>query len=74
MSQENTSTTPRSLTLDQLEVSPKTACVGCQNAVWHIANTKKGESLRVFCQLMHAIIDETMTVCDGTVMPPQKAE
>ena len=70
----------RSLTLDQLETLPETACVNCPNTVWHLVfkeekkNSKEGpkENLRVFCLLMHALIDERLTLCDGTMIFPQQ--
>lgn len=36
------------------------------NAVWHLILKGKKEELRVFCLLMHALIDESLTACDGT--------
>ena len=62
-----------SLTLAGLETLPKTACVGCPNAVWHMVRDGKKDNLQVFCRLMHALIDQPMTVCDGTEIFPKNA-
>nr|WP_300708742.1 hypothetical protein [uncultured Desulfovibrio sp.] len=66
--------TRRSITLESLETLPKTACVGCPNSVWHIVRDEKAkkDQVQVFCQLMHALIDKPMLVCDGTQIVPQE--
>lgn len=66
--------TRRSITLESLETLPKTACVGCPNSVWHIVRDEKAkkDQGQVFCQLMHALIDKPMLVCDGTQIVPQE--
>lgn len=59
----STSLTPRSRTLIKLGISPDTVCAVCPNAVWHQpAETKK---LRVFCTLMHVLVDGKLSECDG---------
>lgn len=66
--------TLRSITLESLETLPKTACVGCPNSVWHIVRDEKAkkDQVQVFCQLMHALIDKPLLVCDGTQIVPQE--
>lgn len=66
--------THRSITLESLETLPKTACVGCPNSVWHIVRDEKAKKgqVQVFCQLMHALIDKPLLVCDGTQIVPQE--
>lgn len=61
-----------SITLESLETLPKTACVGCPNSVWHMVRDEKARKgqVQVFCQLMHALIDKPMLVCDGTQIVP----
>lgn len=50
-------------------LSPNTVCVYCQNAVWHILKEKNRKiSLRVFCQVMHALIDGNIKACDGLMV------
>ena len=63
--------TIRSATLKQIKALPETACAGCPNAVWHLILKGKKEELRVFCLLMHALIDEPLTACDGTQIFPK---
>ena len=48
--------------LEDLENSPDTVCVNCPHAIWHITEKK---DLRVFCLVMHALIDENLKACDG---------
>ncbi len=67
--------TCRSLTLEKLETLPKSVCVGCPNAIWftELLEKEQKEHLKAFCLLMHAVITNPMTSCDGTeVMPAQK--
>lgn len=53
-----------SYTLSNLDSPPPdVACASCPSAVWHV--TKDTESLRVYCKLMFAIIDEWPLICDG---------
>ena len=68
------SPTYRSITLEKLETLPQTACVGCPNALWFIEHfqKEKREEVKVFCQLMHAVITNPMTSCDGTQVFPQQ--
>ena len=41
------------------------------NAVWHLTRSEnKKEKLRIFCLLMHALIDEPLTACEGTKIYP----
>ena len=50
-------------------LSPNTVCVYCQNAVWHILKEKnKKMALRVFCQVMHVLIDGNIAACDGLMI------
>lgn len=63
--------TNTSLTLKEVQALPETACVGCPNAVWHIALKGRKEHLRVFCRLMHALIDDLLTSCDGVSIYPK---
>ena len=65
--------TLRSTTLKQVKALPETVCVGCPNAIWQLALHGKKEHLQVFCLLMHALIDELMTACDGTQIFPKGA-
>ncbi|EIM63794.1 hypothetical protein [Desulfobacter postgatei] len=51
--------------LANLDHSPKTIYANCPNAVWHITEQDK---LRIFCRLMHALIDESLKACDGAMM------
>lgn len=65
--------TIQSVTLRQVKALPETACVGCPNAVWHLAAKDRKEHLRVYCLLMHALIDDPLIQCDGTqIFPSQK--
>ena len=49
---------PHSDTLRQAKALPETVCVNCPNAVWHLTRSEnKKEELRIFCLLMHALID-----------------
>lgn len=53
----------RSVTLEGLQgETPQTACANCQNAVWH--HLVQGD-LRLYCRVMHVLIDEQLTECDG---------
>lgn len=65
-----------SLTLSGVEEEtiPKTVCVGCPNAVWHMVRDGKKDNLRIFCRLMHALIDTPMTECDGRMLLPAQEE
>ena len=65
-----------SLTLSGVEEGaiPKTVCVGCPNAIWHMARDGKKENLRIFCRLMHALIDTLMAECDGRMLLPAQEE
>ena len=56
------------------ECIPKTVCVGCPNAVWHMAGDGKKDNLRIFCRLMHALIDTLMAECDGRMLLPAQEE
>ena len=57
----------KSKTLEMLNISPKTVCVDCQNAVWQSPTPalKGAPTVRVYCRLMHALVDENLTSCDG---------
>lgn len=61
----------RSATLKQAKALPETACVNCPNAVWHLTRKDRKEELRIFCLLMHALIDAPMAACDGTLIFPK---
>ncbi len=63
--------TIRSATLKQARALPETACVNCPNAVWHLTRRDRKEELRIFCLLMHALIDAPMAACDGTLIFPK---
>lgn len=65
-----------SLTLSGMEEGaiPKTVCAGCPNAVWHMTREGKKENLRIFCRLMHALIDTLMAECDGRMLLPAQEE
>ena len=65
-----------SLTLSGMEEGtiPKTVCAGCPNAVWHMVREGKKENLRIFCRLMHALIDTLMAECDGRMLLPAQEE
>ena len=53
----------RSVTLEGLQGEiPQTACANCQNAVWH--HLVQGD-LRLYCRVMHVLVDEMLTECDG---------
>ena len=60
----------KSLVLEGLAALPGTACVGCPNAIWQSVAVKDKESLRIFCLLMHAVIDEMINKCDGVTYQP----
>ena len=64
----------RSITLEKLETLPNSVCVACPNAVWFTERLKKEkrEEVKVFCQLMHAVITNEMSSCDGTLITPQQ--
>ena len=65
---KNESTT-RSEIFQQVKALPETACVNGPNAVWHLTRSEnKKEELRIFCLLMHALIDAPLTACDGARM------
>lgn len=69
---KNESTT-RSEIFQQVKALPETACVNCPNAVWHLTRSEnKKEELRIFCLLMHALIDAPLTACDGARMYLEK--
>ena len=69
---KNESTT-RSEIFQQVKALPETACVNCPNAVWHLTRSEnKKEKLRIFCLLMHALIDAPLTACDGARMYLEK--
>ena len=57
-------------TLRQCDKLPETACVDCPNAIWHLTAGSRA-NLRVFCLLMHALIDEPLRACDGTIIVPR---
>lgn len=65
--------TIRSEMFQQVKALPETACVNCPNAVWHLTRSEnKKEELRIFCLLMHALIDAPLTACDGARMYLEK--
>lgn len=66
--------TIRSATLREIQALPETACAGCPNAVWHLAAKDRKEDLRVYCLLMHALIDDLLIQCDGTHLFPQTSQ
>ena len=69
---KNESTT-RSEIFQQVKALPETVCVNCPNAVWHLTRSEnKKEELRIFCLLMHALIDAPLTACDGARMYLEK--
>ena len=57
--------TPKSRTLLRLEKMPDTVCAVCQNALWHTVKKANKPVARVYCNLMHALIDEQLVDCDG---------
>lgn len=66
---------PQSRTLATLGLSPKTACAGCQNAVWHVAISDSDpnyEAVRIYCKVMHVLVDEPLKMCDGAAPAPAK--
>ena len=65
--------TIRSEMFQQAKALPETVCVNCPNAVWHLTRSEnKKEELRIFCLLMHALIDAPLTACDGARMYLEK--
>jgi len=63
--------TIRSEMFQRVKALPETACVNCPNAVWHLTRSEnKKEKLRIFCLLMHALIDEPLIACEGTKIYP----
>ena len=60
-----TTITPRSRTLLRLEKTPDTVCAICPNALWHTVKKANKPVARVYCTLMHALIDEQLADCDG---------
>ena len=49
-------------TLKALGLSPDSICANCQHAVWHQTAPR---NVRIFCLLMHVLVDEPLTLCDG---------
>ena len=60
-----TTITPRSRTLLRLEKQPDTVCASCPNALWQSLQIKGKPGVRVYCTLMHVLVDELLTDCDG---------
>ena len=67
---EPTGVAKSSITLAAITDLPKTVCVTCPNAVWHITLANGQENLKAFCQVMHCLIDDPMVQCDGVEMIP----
>lgn len=57
--------TPMSRTLLRLEKTPATVCAVCPNALWHTVVKAHKPVARVYCNLMHALIDQELKDCDG---------
>lgn len=68
-SEQESSPITRSKTLASLRGPiPETVCANCQKALWHqIA----GGDVRVFCKIMHVLVDELLLECDGTAPAPK---
>ena len=47
---------------------PETACANCPKALWH---QTAGGDVRVFCKIMHVLVDELLLECDGTAPAPK---
>lgn len=56
----------KSRTLVALNATPNTICANCPNALWHVTDR---DDLRVFCRLMHVLMDEQLKQCDGNPNP-----
>lgn len=71
--QQSEAVKQKSKTLEMLNILPKTVCADCQNAVWQSPTpaAKGVPTARVYCRLMHALVDETLTVCDGQMPMPE---
>ena len=54
-------------TLKSLDLSPNSECADCQHAIWH----KTVRELRIFCRLMHVLVDEPLMLCDGKFISPE---
>ena len=67
----NTTTTPRSRTLLRLEMQPETVCATCPNAIWQSLRIKGTPGVRVYCTLMHVLVDDLLMDCDGMPDPSQ---
>lgn len=52
-----------SRTVASLESYPNSVCTHCRSAVWHIT---EAQNLRVYCRLMHSLVDENLIACDGS--------
>lgn len=70
----STITTPRSRTLLRLEKSPDTVCATCPNAIWQSLQIKAKPGVRAYCTLMHALVDDLLTDCDGKPDPEETTE
>jgi len=57
--------TPRSRTLLRMEQNPDTVCAACPNAIWQSLLHKGKPTVRVYCRLMHVLVDQELSDCDG---------
>ena len=67
----NTTITPKSRTLLRLEKRPETVCATCPNAIWQSLQIKAKPGVRVYCTLMHVLVDDLLTDCDGLPDPDE---
>lgn len=61
----STTITARSRTLLRMEKNPATVCAACPNAIWQSLLHKAKPTARAYCTLMHVLVDEELTDCDG---------
>ncbi len=59
---EITSEVLKQLQPAELKLMEKQACASCPHAVWHVAGK---DALQNYCMLMHSLIDDQITACDG---------
>ena len=64
----STNTSERSFTLSRLGLSPSTACAACRHAIWQGIPAAEGGvdiTVRIYCRLMHVLIEDDLELCDG---------
>ncbi len=59
---------PTSKTLSKFDTQPATVCTNCRAAVWQELQPmpdQQNGSIRVYCRVMHVLVDELLASCDG---------